>query len=131
MKDMKKGYKPVPLQQWSDVIFLQWQHIAGENVETLRYIFQPVISNAITQNIVMQALGQLGKTLNSWKDKVTIPMNTKQGQAIFGSPNGNGAGWLLINHKDASLLDIKTIESVTIWSEDLDNTEIEMYFTIV
>jgi hypothetical protein len=109
-------------------------NFASDNAKSLKYIFRATISNPGTQRIFDQAvLDQTGRQYVGWEDRVTFGMDTERGQAILGTPNGKGVAWLLINHKDQ--LGAKTIESVTIWVDDLDvaieaRMERTMYFTV-
>ncbi|RFU33648.1 hypothetical protein B7463_g2679, partial [Scytalidium lignicola] len=123
----------VPLHQWSDVVFLQWNHIAASNVGNLKYIFRALITNEDTKSMVDEAFQRKGETIGAWEDRVVFGMDTEEGQAILGSPNGSGVAWILINHKDNNLLGIKTIQSVTVWQVDSDspNPGLAMYFTIL
>lgn len=60
-------------------------------------------------------------------------MDTDEGKAILGSPNGQGVGWLLIQHK--SQLGMRTVQSVAVWGEeaceDAYTACISMVFIIV
>lgn len=49
-------------------------------------------------------------------------MSTANGQAVLGTPNGNGGAWLLATHK--AKFGLKTIESVRVWAvgDELEKT---------
>lgn len=102
------------LKQWSDLVFLQWQQEAGGNTQNLRYIIRAHVVNPDTQDIVFQALSRAGHTqLPSWNDRVTFQMNTDEGKAILGTPNGAGCGYLVAQHK--TQLGVKRIRDVVVW----------------
>jgi hypothetical protein len=102
---------------------LHWQLIAGSAICSLIYVFRATISNDATIDILDYAIQSTGNVYGTFEDRVTFGMDTELGQAILGSPNGNGVGWLLINHKQQ--LGVKTVVSVDVWVEELDREPLE------
>ncbi|KAF2812679.1 uncharacterized protein BDZ99DRAFT_354869, partial [Mytilinidion resinicola] len=97
----------------SDVLFLEWQHqadVQGTDVKNLRYYFQLPVKNTPSQAAIARALE--GRPVSKWPG-VTLSMDSEEGKALLGTPNGNSLGWFLINHK--AQLGLKTVESVTVF----------------
>jgi hypothetical protein len=44
----------VPLKRYSDVVFLAWQHRAGESVKDLKYIVSIHIENPDTLQVIQE-----------------------------------------------------------------------------
>jgi len=59
-----------------------------------------------------------------WPGRKEYSMNTNEGKAILGSPNGRGVALLLIQHK-AQLGERTTIEKVAVFGEGEDGSSIE------
>jgi hypothetical protein len=118
--DPKKD--PIPdLKRWSDVGYLKWADQASKRnvaVDSLRYIFSAPIENSET-------LGIIARAINSEQDPPTWPgrkeyrMDTAEGKALMGSPNGRGAALLLVQHKD-TMGERRTIDKVAVFSENGD-----------
>jgi hypothetical protein len=103
----------VPLKQYSDVVFLAWQHAAGNKANGLRYIIRKGILNKETKDVVAQILQQRSVTNQPWPG-LKIPMSDRDALALLGSPNGRGAAWMLIQHKKE--LGWKSFSDVTIFA---------------
>jgi hypothetical protein len=108
-----------PLSKWSDVIFVIYDNLArqaGVPTSNLNMIIQYNIHNKDTETIVATAVQQsLGKPLGRWPG-ITFLITSDLGKAILGSPNGQGVGWLLAQHKSA--FGSKTVSGVTAWRRD-------------
>jgi hypothetical protein len=79
------------------------------------YVIRSPIENTETEALIKQALDRVGKPLGPWPG-VVFDMNTDEGQALLGSPNGLGVGYLLIQHKNS--LGMKTISKVTVFQDE-------------
>ena len=106
---------PSPLSQYSDVVFLAWLAAAGPSAKNLRYIFRGPVADPSTLAIAQSALANRGKDLVAWPGE-RLSMAEADTQAILGSPNGLGVGYLLAQHKD--VLGVKVVESVTVFGAE-------------
>lgn len=104
------------LQKWSDVNWFFWEMSCQEEkvgVENLNYVFRVQVVNDNTNFVVSKALGST--SVDAWPGK-EFNMDTDQGRAILGTPNGGGVAWFLINHQ--AQVGTKTVKSVTVLSTD-------------
>lgn len=85
-------------------------------MKSLKYIIHDRISNLATKAIAQQAVG--GTTYQQWPGTL-FSLNTANGQALLGSPNGAGNFYLLTQRRDA--FPGKTIESLGVFSDDYDD----------
>ncbi|CVK99336.1 uncharacterized protein FMAN_02178 [Fusarium mangiferae] len=98
------------IQQWSDAVWMQWDRVCSESgdVQDLKYIIRAQVVNHATLKIVFQAIlnkydrDHKKKSLGPWKKRIvmTHQKDPKELYAILGSPNGSGAAFMLINHKN-------------------------------
>jgi len=109
------GGEVVPLKQYSDIVFLAWQEMAGHKVNGLKYIFRHGIVNEETVAVVDQILQRRGAQREEWPG-LKIPMLDRDALALLGTPNGRGPAWMLNQHKRQ--LGVKRISDVTIFSVD-------------
>jgi len=94
-------YSPLPkLQHWSDIAYLQWCEAAQRCSEppALQFVIRYSVRNETTNLIVNRALRDVGRQGEPWPG-VVFTMDTDQGRAILGSPNGSGVARLLSQHK--------------------------------
>jgi hypothetical protein len=120
--------KAVPeLKHWSDIAYLQWTDpavVAAPGSGELKYVLRYAIENDATISIfnkILEQYRQAGKKVKDWEPKwtgVDFAADSKQAQALLGTPNGYGVAWLLIQHKDKKLLGHKTVEKVTLFYTD-------------
>ncbi|KAH8724374.1 hypothetical protein GQ44DRAFT_728022 [Phaeosphaeriaceae sp. PMI808] len=114
------------LKHWSDMVFLQWrfpEYLSGSG--ELCYVLRAGVENRSTVNIIFQVLGQEYDPylwVDKWDDRPRWPgiefsMETAEGQALLGTPNGSGVGFLLIQHKRD--LGHKVVEKVRVFFPDL------------
>jgi hypothetical protein len=107
------------LKSWSDITFLQWADLhkneKGPAVSHLRYIMKTPCENPTTQLVIKKALKNTGQTLSKWPG-VTFSMDTKEGVAILGTPNGWGVAYLLVQHKKQ--LGNKVVDKVTVFQDE-------------
>lgn len=119
------GSSVVPLKQWSDVVFLQWQQLvwtdypnAGSQrdaaMQRLNFVFRLRIDNAETNRIIGQVMGN--QTIDLWPGKY-IAMTADGGKAMLGTPHGAGVSWLLAQHKNQ--LGRKWVTGVTIFTHQV------------
>ncbi|KAJ4377931.1 hypothetical protein N0V83_000761 [Neocucurbitaria cava] len=105
-----------PLVHWSDIAFLQ--HIASNPnptipPATLKYIVRLTIQNVPTYTILSKILMKHGLTQWDTWPGITFDIDSEEGRAILGTPNGSGTAWLLIQHKKQ--LGDRKIEKVTLF----------------
>lgn len=98
------------LQKVSDVVFLQWQAVAGNYLPRINCIISYSITNRETPAAISRALGN--SPYAYWPGS-TYTMDTEEGQALLGTPNGAGVGFMLSRHK--AQLGIKTVSSVSVF----------------
>ena len=101
------------IRAWSDVVFLEWQKQAqanGHDVQGLKYVFRFEVVNLETVMTTKRAAGISFKA--DWPG-ITFSMSDERGQAMLGTPNGAGIGYLLATHKEQ--LGDKAIETVQAW----------------
>lgn len=120
-KDDKSIITLPDLRNWSDVVFLQWQHfatMADVSVKSLRFICRSNVQNLETKQAAVTIFNELGLPyIPEFANRLTWDMNEGgPGQAILGTPNGAGGAYLLAQHK--TQLGVKTFKSVQIWSGD-------------
>lgn len=126
---------------WSDVVWIQFVKAAmdaGKDVNQLKdsihSCFQYFITNEVTLKTMNTALRNRGhNSIPTWEEKITWTMDEEEGQALLGTPNGSGCGFLLATHK--SKLGLNTIKDVTIWADEpmeLGESKgaLSMYFTV-
>lgn len=104
------------LQKWSDVAWLFWEMSCkgeGVGVGNLNYVFRVQIVNDNTRFIVSRALGST--SVGAWPG-TAFNMDTDQGRAILGTPNGSGVAWFLINHQ--MQMGTRTVKSVNVFSTE-------------
>ncbi|RAL15381.1 uncharacterized protein BO97DRAFT_460918 [Aspergillus homomorphus CBS 101889] len=109
----------IPLRHWSDVTFLVWKRLtaqAGVAVNSIRHIFHSTISNSDTRDIIKQVLARTGRPLGVWDRPVTFAMDSEEGRAILGTPNGSTVGFFLAQHKE-ELGRRRKVISVTLFAE--------------
>lgn len=102
------------LRRMSDVYFLIWKKLASSNkdLRNIKYFVRFHVKNAASGNIAKEACGN---EIPYWPGR-SFDMSTKEGRAILATPNGVGAAYFLINHKED--LGHKTITKVTVFKTD-------------
>ncbi|KAF7193941.1 hypothetical protein HII31_04714 [Pseudocercospora fuligena] len=112
----------VPLWQLSDVLGLGLiKHTEGDAWKTtqlrnLKHFIQHAIDNPETSEVLESILKKNKADLgdeDKWPGH-TFSMDTAQGKAALATPNGNGIGWILADHK--ALLGVRTVDRVTIFN---------------
>jgi hypothetical protein len=106
------------LKQWSDIIYLPWMELhtptSGTKVSDLKYIMRTPCVNPTTQLVVTEVLKRTGKQLGPWPG-ATFSADTKEGNALMGTPNGHGVGFMLVQHKKQ--LGNKVVEKITVFQD--------------
>lgn len=134
------GGRVSPLNIWSDVVYLNWATLAratGNSVANLKYPVRLHIINLDTKAILQIACGGPcpawpGKTFDINQKKSKGVLIHQNGLALLGTPNGSGAAWLLINHKQ-QLGEKKAPVSVIAWTtvgRDDDGNDEDWYHMI-
>ncbi|KAM3422836.1 hypothetical protein BST61_g318 [Cercospora zeina] len=119
---------PLPhLQNWSDLTFLSWQHLAHGDPEQqipLRYIFVRGITNRNTQQLITEAMridGFKSESALPWPNFWMFTPNDRDGNlsepflAVLGTENFVGIAFLLAQHQAA--FGRRTIRSIRIWGD--------------
>ena len=110
---------PLPdLKRWSDVAYMVWAAECkkkGQPISNLQHIFSSPFENAESQGIIARAM-ETTMEPPLWSSRKEYSMDTDEGKAILGSPNGRGVTLLLIQHK-AQLGERTTIEKVAVFGE--------------
>ncbi|RMZ05100.1 hypothetical protein D0860_06083 [Hortaea werneckii] len=119
------GGEIIPLKQWSDVTFLQYQEYCKQHAtETLpfeaclrglRGILRANVVSAKTREIANVALQKSGKEVASWDKRTTWTIDEEAAQALLATPNGQGVAWFLAQHK--AQLGRKIVTEVSISSK--------------
>jgi len=79
----------------------------------LNYVFRVQIQNAATSLVLNNIISKHTTfTYEMWPG-ITFGMDTEEGKAILGTPNGCGVAWMLIQHSKA--FGKKNIEKVTLF----------------
>ncbi|KAF5723314.1 hypothetical protein FMUND_1948 [Fusarium mundagurra] len=121
------GKKPVThIKKWSDATWMQWDRVCTEadgDVKDMKYIIRSKIANYATLEIILRAIlsryeknpRRNKKTIGTWRNKLTFnaAKDKEEFPAILGSPNGAGAAFMLINHKER--LGVKTIKRIDVF----------------
>lgn len=105
----------VPLRQWSDVTWLEWQHQTSGNFaqqRNLKYICRYDIVNEDTRDAIVEAVGGLAN-LDRWPNRRTLRPFDAGFMALLGTPNGQGIGWFLAQHRVA--LGERDVDLITVW----------------
>ncbi|KAI2476619.1 hypothetical protein Ptr902_11966 [Pyrenophora tritici-repentis] len=104
------------LQHWLDIAFLQYLSTFPSPPPQplpLKYIFQLTIMNETTCEILKSVIAkQDAEECGSWPG-LTFDIDSEEGRAILGSPNGAGVAWMLLQHR--LQLGERQIEKVTVF----------------
>lgn len=116
------------LEQWSDVVFLQYQEFCGPlNIRSLRHFLRVNIANDDTKRMIIAAFRLTGgNTVPAWPGKtfridpatMKEPLTNNEPSeflGLLGSKNGAGGAFVLFQHKAA--LGIKVITSIQVVSQ--------------
>ncbi|KAI7283495.1 hypothetical protein KC345_g2944 [Hortaea werneckii] len=119
------GAEVVPLKQWSDVTFLQYQGYCKQQstktssfeacLKDLRGVVRANFVSAKTREIANEALQKSRKELASWDNRATWSIDEEAAQALLATPNGQGVAWFLAQHK--AQLGRKIVTEVSMFSK--------------
>ncbi|KAF2787673.1 hypothetical protein K505DRAFT_342750 [Melanomma pulvis-pyrius CBS 109.77] len=112
---------------WSDIVYLQYIYAANLRCTVpapLRYVFRSSIANHDTKDIIYGICNANGERLMPWPG-TTYSIDSKEGQALLGTPNGRGVAFLLIQHKRQ--LGHKVVDGVTVFIEGLTTPSLLFY----
>jgi hypothetical protein len=88
-------------------------------VPDFKFVARVMITNADTNTVLRTVLDNLRQKydlgdlfLPRWPG-LTFTMETDEGKALLGTPNGSGIAWLLVQHR--KYLSHKAVEKVQLW----------------
>ncbi|KAL8786993.1 MAG: hypothetical protein Q9195_007971 [Heterodermia aff. obscurata] len=127
---------------WSDIVFYNYKALIAEensrrakqalplstySVKDIKYIFRHFIYNAKTRAAIAESYSSLGldrNTMQTWK---YTDLATRNGfLALLGTPNGQGAAYMLIQH--GAELGFKYIESITTLPNSNPETDKDAFY---
>ncbi|KAL9627283.1 MAG: hypothetical protein Q9204_006679, partial [Flavoplaca sp. TL-2023a] len=83
-----------PLNRWSDATWTLWKEKGGG--ANLRYIGRDYIANALTESVMNHIFSQHSSSSREFPG-LDFGMDSAEGRALLGTPNGIGAGRILID----------------------------------
>ncbi|KAL8732783.1 MAG: hypothetical protein Q9166_002565 [cf. Caloplaca sp. 2 TL-2023] len=90
------AYETPPLSRWSDVTWTVYQDLS-KNRKNLRYIGQDHVNNKFTAGVMVYIFIRRGKPAGVPFPGLEFGMDSEEGQALLGTPNGMGTAWLLLD----------------------------------
>lgn len=121
--EQKSGYS-LPFYprcgRWSDVTFLQWQKMAGQNIGNLRHVFHTTVTNDETLEVMEGVLGEEPEwyfydEYNGLANGLSFYPGGDDFNSLLYTPNVRGLAWLLIQHKPQ--LGHKRISKITLFGK--------------
>ncbi|KAF2637897.1 hypothetical protein P280DRAFT_85747 [Massarina eburnea CBS 473.64] len=111
------------LRALSDVLWGYWNR-ENPNVKNINKFLMQTVVNRDSQRIIARAFRQTGKTFGGWPG-TDFSMDSMEGWAILGSPNGAAFGHFLMGHKaELGLKRISKVKVVILDAEEFpDQTE--------
>ncbi|KAL8996609.1 MAG: hypothetical protein Q9188_006532 [Gyalolechia gomerana] len=89
-----------PLNRWSDIVWILWTRVAGDQASKLRFVFRAGVVNDISRAIIDRATrSRDGEFRSPWPGR-TFDMRTDDGKALLGTPHGIGIAYLIADHSD-------------------------------
>ncbi|KAL8865248.1 MAG: hypothetical protein Q9174_006989 [Haloplaca sp. 1 TL-2023] len=99
--------------QLSDCAWVVWNKVS-QTPNDLRFYAVDDVENDISRPVIDQILrNRRGTNWVDFEDKLTFSIDSEEGKALFGSPNGIAAAWIMI-HRVGSLG--RRVPRVTIWN---------------
>lgn len=91
--------KQIPrMSQLSDLVWYTWTGVTA-NPGSLRYYAVDGIVNDVAKPLMLEIFqARRGTTDVPWSKRITFDLNSDEGKALFGCPNGIAVNWLLIHH---------------------------------
>ncbi|KAL1601929.1 Mitochondrial import inner membrane translocase subunit tim8 [Nothophoma quercina] len=118
------------LTDTSDMAWGVWRrvHPDGQKLDKIKMFFSVLIINKITQQLISEALktykvaaGQSRvSSLPRWPG-LTFDLESAEGKAMLGSPNGIAVGYFLAQHKN-QLGGNKYVTKAQVWADQLGST---------
>ncbi|GAD94426.1 hypothetical protein MYCGRDRAFT_89049 [Paecilomyces variotii No. 5] len=108
-------------RKWSDVTFLEWQELAGGDIQNLRHVFHSAVVNEDTLELMQDALGEddaewwFNPEYSGIANGRSFFPGQAEFQALLYSPNIRGLAWLLIQHKPQ--LGLREINKITVFGK--------------
>ncbi|KAI4645143.1 hypothetical protein J4E93_005943 [Alternaria ventricosa] len=90
------------LNQFSDVAWLEWQHMMSQNngdIKNIHYFVSILVVNPETRAVVARALRTRNKRFLEDFPGETFERGTDEMNAIMGTPNIQGFAYMLVQHK--------------------------------
>ncbi|KAI4141729.1 MAG: hypothetical protein L6R39_005208 [Caloplaca ligustica] len=95
------GQPVPPLWRWSDVVWLLWSQIAGNQFAgQLRYIIRDDVRNPISRAVIEHVAGAMPDELDLPYPGNVYDMRSDAGKALLGTPHGIGIAYLIKDHRD-------------------------------
>ena len=111
------------LCRWSDIVYLTWKHVCGndpEKIKNLRAIVRQNITNPVTKNMLAHVLKMhfpkdepVGRA-PEWPERRKITPDMEGFNAMLSTPNIRGIVWLLVQHRKKGFAGKKIISSLTV-----------------
>ncbi|KAL8864820.1 MAG: hypothetical protein Q9174_007208, partial [Haloplaca sp. 1 TL-2023] len=87
-----------PLHRLSDAIWLIYGDLDEDGAGALRFIMRDNINNDVTSPLLEHIFRTRRGTLDvPWENRLTFDLDSDEGKALFGSPNGVAVAWVLIH----------------------------------
>ncbi|KAL8748722.1 MAG: hypothetical protein Q9184_007129 [Pyrenodesmia sp. 2 TL-2023] len=86
-----------PLNRWSDVTWTIWKEKAGDTANNLRYIAHDAVENDTTDSIASYIFAKARNSQNVPYPGLEFGMDSREGRALLGTPNGIGTARILID----------------------------------
>lgn len=86
------------LRTMADMLWGFWYR-DNDKVKDIRYFWSQGVTNEDTAAIVATVLKNAGQELKPWPG-IEFQMDTMEGKALLGSPNGIAFAYMLIGHKE-------------------------------
>lgn len=111
------------LKQWSDVVYLIWQHLRqtsetqetqGSSTADLNHVFRYNVTNEETKDRMMDAMGHAGPPPD-WPG-LQWSICDERAKALLNTSNAVGVSWLLAQHKAPAQLGLRVVDKVGIFS---------------
>lgn len=106
-----------PLHHWSDIAYLQWLKTSTSASSPvplpapIKFVLRLKIQNVDTYSILNKITARHGLTGYPPWPGIVLDIESDEGKAVLGTPNGAGVAWLLIQRKKE--LGHKRVEKVT------------------
>ncbi|KAL8751620.1 MAG: hypothetical protein Q9184_006011 [Pyrenodesmia sp. 2 TL-2023] len=118
--EAKNGQAWPELYRWSDVAWLAWSQIAGDQKGKLRYIVRDDITTPSTRKW-MEYIKRAKPNTNflPWPGQL-YDLTSEEGKALLATPHGVGLAYMVADHREE--LSYKTFPAVCIWTAPSDQT---------